>query len=258
MRFFLLLAAVPLWAAEDANAILTRLVEAEKSNTERTRQYTFTLESQHFDYDKNGQAKPTGSETYEILFVEGSVYNRLVSRNGKPLDKREEAKEEKKMQQTAAKRRKERRSGLFRKVTDLGSNQELLTLFDNHLVGEEEIHGRKAWVIESTPQAGRIAANDHEKDVLSFRKKIWVDQVENVSLKRIDTVIGDQIALKPPTTHTFEFEKVNGDAWMPATSVFDFRIQWFKLAKSSGRTESRYSNYKKFNVESTISVDQPK
>jgi hypothetical protein len=60
--------------------------------------------------------------------------------DGKPLDAKAQAGDEKKMQQTADERRKQRRAGAFHSTV----TQDLLTLFDSRLLGEEEIHGRKA------------------------------------------------------------------------------------------------------------------
>ena len=137
-RLLLLLTALPLLAAEDANAVLTRMVAAELQNSQKAQHYTYTEEVQYFSYDKNGQGKKISSK-HEILFIEGVMYRRLVARNGQPLSKREEAREQKKMQQTAAERRKQLRSRKMRTLVSLGGNQELLTLFDSHLVGEEEV-----------------------------------------------------------------------------------------------------------------------
>lgn len=88
--------------------------------------------------------------------------------DGKPLDAKGRAKEEKKMQQTAEERRKQRRAGAFHPTIGTGSTQGLLTLFDNRLLGEEEVQGRKTWIIESTLQAGRVPANKYEKRFLAF------------------------------------------------------------------------------------------
>lgn len=265
----LMLAAVPawgpLWAAEDATAILKRWVAAEKQNWEQGRQYAFTKESENYQYDQNGKARRMSSQTFQILFVEGISYQRLVARNGKPLDKREQALEEKKMQQVAAQRRKQQRPGRFSKESvgadevpvyhvSNSANPELLTpLFDCRLLGEEEIGGRKASVVDCVPLPGHIAANDGEKDSLSIRYKLWIDQAESVTLKRVETVIGEGRLFKPGTVVTREYEKVNDDAWLPRTGVLDSPVD-----KGRNVNESRFSNYKKFNVESTITVGEPK
>jgi hypothetical protein len=247
-------------AAEDSASILKQYDEAQKRNGERANRYTYVEDVDYFKYDKNGQARKDRSETNDVIFVEGESYKRLIARNGKPLDPREAAKEEKKMNQTAEQRRKERRSGSHEHTETLGSD-DLRTLCDNRLVGEEELHGRKAWVIEYTPKKDHVPANQHEKDVFTTRTKVWIDQAENVELKSLMTVVGEGSIMKPGTTITMEFAKINDDAWLPASFIFDVRLQIPKLLKlttglkDAVRQETRYSNFRKFDVESTITSD---
>ena len=255
MRLWLLLTALPLWSADDANQILKRLVEAQDKNWEHARQYAYTEELTNFAYDKTGKPVQNGAAVWEVIFVEGLEYKKLISQDGKPLDAKAQAKEEKKMQQTAEERRKQRRAGVFRPTVSKGSTQELLTLFDNRLLGEEQIRGRKAWIVESTPQAGRVPANQHEKEVLSFSHKLWIDQAENLTLKTVDTVIGDHIYQKPGSTITFEFEKIDDDAWLPVHQSDDFHLQFAKFIRPSGRSDYQYSKFRKFDVQSTITME---
>jgi hypothetical protein len=111
VRLLLLLAALPLWGAGDANQILKRLVEAQSRNWEQARQSAYTEELTNFGYDKKGQPVQNGAAVWDVIFVEGLEYKRLISRDGKPLGAKDQAKEEKKMQQTAEERRKRRRAG---------------------------------------------------------------------------------------------------------------------------------------------------
>jgi hypothetical protein len=238
---------------QDVDDILRRNHEADKQNDERAKPYTYVEESDNFEYDKRGQAKKTHSQTHDVIFVEGESYKRLVAQDGKPLTPREEAKEEKKMQQTAEQRRKARRAGLFNRSVSI-SNEDLMRLCDRRMVGEEETGGRKAWVIEFTPQAGRVPANQHEKDVLSFQTKVWIDEAENVTVKLALLATGDGIFMKPGSSMTIEIAKINEDAWLPVFTVFDARIQIAKVFRDSVRTETRNSHFKKFDVQSTITV----
>src|SRR5580658_10500364 len=258
MRLFLLLLALPLWPADDANAILRRYLEADELNDKKAEQYTFVEDHVWFDRDKNGELKQNRSETAEMIFVEGIAYRKLVARNGKPLDAKEKAKVDKEMRETAEQRRKHPAwpdgGGVIANGhrVDFGSDEELLTLFDNRLTGEEEIGGRKAWVIESTPRKDRPPANRHEKDVMSFGKKLWIDEAENEELRAVYTVVGDHIFLKPGSTTTIEFQKINQDVWQPALVVLDARNTMAKIVQVE---EIRFSNFKKFDVQSTITID---
>lgn len=265
MRLFLLFAVLlPLCAADDANAILRRFVDAQEQNDKKAKQYTYVEEAVWFTRDKNGQLRRGRSETDEVIFIEGLKYKKLIARNGQPIDAKEQAKVEKGMRVTAAQRRKHPASAPGGRIAsgrasaDFGSNEELLTLFDNRLKGEEEIGGRKAWVIESAPQAGRIPANEHQKEVLSFSKKFWIDEAENVVLRTVYTVIGNHIFVKPGSTISMEFQKVNQDLWQPALFVIDARKMVARVIQADARTEYRYSRFQKFDVQSTITIDPPK
>ena len=260
MRPVLLLLALPLWAADDANAILRRYLDADKLNDEKAEQYTYVQDNAWFVPDKSGQLKQNRSETLEVMFVEGQIYRKLIARNGKPIDAKEKAKVDKEMRETAGQRRKHRgwdpdgggiTNGHSR--ADFGSDEELLTLFDNRMTGEEEIGGRRAWVIESTPRTDRPPSNRHEKDVMSFGKKFWIDEAESEELRAVYTVVGDHIFLKPGSTTTMEFQKINQDVWQPALVVLDARNTMTKIVLVE---EIRFSNFKKFDVQSTITVDK--
>lgn len=259
MRLLLLLATLPLWAADDANAIVRRLIDADNRNDEKAEQYTYVQDNAWFAPGKNGEFKQSRSETLEVIFIEGLTYRKLVARNGKPIDAKEKAKVEKEMRQTAEQRRKHRAPAEGGGITnghsnvDFGSDAELLTLFDNRVTGEEEIGGRKAWVIESTPQESRIPANKHEKDLANLTKKFWIDELENAKLRTVYTVIGDYIFLKPGSTMTIEFQKINQDVWQPVLAVFASRDNTAKIVQ---KEEIRFSNFQKFDVQSTITIDK--
>jgi hypothetical protein len=256
--YLLLLSAAPLWAADDANQILKRFIQAQEANWEQARQYTYVEEAKEVNYDKKRQAVNPRSQTYEVMFVEGLEYKKLVARNGKPLEPREQAKEDKRLSQTAAERRKERHSGLTHRNVSLGSDQDLLTLFDNRVAGEDAIGGRKAWIIESVPKPDHAPAGQHEKEVMSFSRKMWIDETAYALLRKIETVVGSQIVFKPGTTISTEYEKINDDAWMQVSMVLDYSAQMVKFVKFSGKTEYLYSKFRKFDVQSTITADIPK
>jgi hypothetical protein len=161
------------------------------------------------------------------------------------------------LQRIAKERRGQRRSGIFHKDVSLGSDGDLLTLFDNRVLGEEEIRGRKAWVIGSTPKEGRVAANAHEKEVLSFKRKLWIDEAEYVPLRTEYTVVGQHIAFMAGTTLTWDFEKINDDAWLTTSGVINGHLQFVKFIKPAVRTEYKNSKFQKFDVQSTITVEPP-
>jgi hypothetical protein len=266
MRWWLWLVAIPLCAADsDVEAILKRLVEAQHQNDKRAQQYTYVEETERFTFDKNGSPHNTGSATHDVIFVEGLKFNKLVARNGKPLSASDQAKVEKNMRLTAEERRKHQRptapggmitfSGLFSSGSlDLGSLSELPKLFDNRVSGEEEIRGHKTWVIESTPRKGYMPMSGHERQVLVFNKKFWVDEADGVLVRGVYTVAAEDSFLRPGSTVTFEYEKVDPDTWEAVSLTLEFSRSKDKVFKPTGRTVYRMSKFQKFDVQSTITV----
>ncbi len=262
LRLVVLLAVLPCCSAQDAGEILKRYVAAGPDHGNAAHQYTYVEQADHFDFDKKGQPHKNRSETNDIIFVEGLTYKKLVARNGQPLDAKEQAKEEKRLQKTAEERRKERqaglRSGVFHKRVSMGSDEELLTLFDARIVGEEEVRGHRTWVIDCTPRDGRAPANEHEEEVLSFKRRLWIDRQEAALVRSINTVVGEHVFLMPGSTITWDFEKLNDEAWLPISGVIDGRLQFAKLIKPRVRTEYTNTQFKKFDVESTITMPPEK
>ncbi len=261
MRFALLLAAAPLCAAGDANAIIQRLLEAQKANGDRIQPYTYVEEAVHSTYAKNGALKQDYTETSEVIFVEGFPFRKLVARNGKPLPPKEQAAIQKIVDQTAEQRRRQPRPPaggqlvLGNQKIDLGANRELLTLFDNNLKGEEEIRGRKAWVVECTPKADREPASHHEQEVLSFRRTLWVDQEDNVPLRMVMAVVGEGIHFAlPGSTLRIDYDRVAPGVWCESGLALDIWHRSGKEFKPWKRTEYTESNFRKFDVQSTITV----
>jgi hypothetical protein len=265
MRALLLLVVVPLWGAEDVTAILHRLVEAEQNNAKAAQQYTYVEDFARFRFDKDGQPRQTESNTSEVIFVEGLAYRKLVARDGKPLSPREQAQVEKQMQQTAAERRKTQRRvsaggsigvrGLFgSKTMDFGSLSEILVLFENRIAGEDEIRGHKTWVIECAPEELPGQPSAHEKQVRSWRKKLWVDQKDGVLVRAMYTVVARDAILVPGSSFTFDYDKIDADVWEPVMVVGEAWHADGKLFKPEDRLVFRMDRFQKFDVQSTITV----
>ncbi len=242
-------------AATDSAAIITRFVEQQAANRKRADQYTYVEHAVYVSFDKGGKSRKNRSETREVMFVEGLPYRKLVAKNEQPLSAGDQAKEDARQRQTAEERRKQRRAGLLRRTFTLGTDKDLLELFDCSATREEELRGRKAWVMECAPKAGREPANAREKEAMSFRRTLWIDQQEYALLRSVHTVLSGKVNMKPGSTLTFDFAKVHDDAWMATSGVIDGKLQFLLVIQPAVRTEYTYSGFQKFDVESTITPD---
>src|SRR5882757_5753092 len=68
----------------DAKEIVRRSVEIDHHNFERARNYTCRQREVERELDKNGGVKSTHVNTFEITFLSGEPYSRLVRKDDKP------------------------------------------------------------------------------------------------------------------------------------------------------------------------------
>ena len=255
MPFLNLLLALSL-LAQDPRALLERARDLQTENAIRAGQYTFQKVTTFRQFKPDGGVSSQRSETHDVVFVEGESYEKLIARNGQPLAGKEAAKEELRLQKTAAERRKQRKFGTIRRTVRLPELAVVIEKFDLRLAGEEAVDGRAAWVVEATPKAGLPEATKEYRDLVSFSRKFWVAKDAGVPLRRLDTVIREGHFLAPGSTVSFDFSHVNGDAWMLTRMVIDYHARMYKVVKARGETEYRMSGFRKFDVQSTITVDK--
>jgi hypothetical protein len=255
MRILLLIAVCLDCSGQDAAALLKRSDEASQVNEKKAAQYTYIEETSHFKIDdKTGGKKLESTETFDVMTLEGDSYKKLIARNGKPLSAKEAANEEKKFKQTAAERRRnQNRNGLFHHSFTFGvSKDDQLKFFDCSLAEQLEIRGHRTQAVECIPKSSYTPKNKHEKDAMNFKTKTFIDLEEGIPVRFVFTVIGSETPLKLGSNFSIDFEKINDDAWLPSSGVFDVHVQFSKLMKDSSYDESRDSNYRKFEANSTV------
>src|SRR6267142_1841341 len=91
----------------DAKEIVRRSVEIDHHNFERARNYTCRRREVERELAKDGSVKSTHINTFEIMFLSGEPYSRLVQKDDHPLSEKDRKKEEEKMEKFIAKHRDE-------------------------------------------------------------------------------------------------------------------------------------------------------
>ncbi len=140
--------------AQDPAEILRRSVELDQKDNERLKGYTYVRVSE-FKSDQNSRSI---SNTREVTMLAGRPYQRLVSRDGKPLSDNEAHNEQEKMDREFAKRQHESASVKAKQEKEDAEDRKfLLQLPDAYtlrLEGVEQISGKPAWVISGEPKPG--------------------------------------------------------------------------------------------------------
>lgn len=266
MRLVLLLAtALPLLAAEDVRAILDRALAADRRNEQIARNYTFIERVHRRSLEKDGRVKKNEILTYDVTLSEGTPYQRLIQIDDKPLPPDRERKEQQKLQKSIEDRRREspeqraRRTAGWEREREKNRQfvKELLAAMDFRLAGEEEIAGRKAWVIEAKPHPGYRPRSRQTRFLASTRGRIWIDQQDYLAA-RIEAEMTDDVSLglflakvSRGTRFNIDMTRVNNEVWLP------FRVEArvaarILVARYREAFEITFRDFKKFQTETRI------
>ena len=255
-------------------------------------------EAQRYDYtylahcvwsrdDRRIKHPRTYSADYEVLFLEGEPYMRLVRRDNQPVSPDEE-KRERVMREAFVKARREGKgkpgSPSSYMPFDLPITQ-LADEFDLRKRGQQRLDGRRLYVIEAAPVNGQGRSNADQEQAYHFRMKLWIDAAETqiVKVEAViirDIVVTDMLTMsypivndtpevyeskkvrwlyKPGTTMSAEWTRLSEGVWLPNHVRWKGgeRI-WWQLPNSNSSSDLRefrdwtYFDYKRFRVKSTI------
>jgi hypothetical protein len=235
-------------------------------NDKLSRNYTYTERDIEHDLDGKGQTKKTETKTYEVLDIYGEQVQRLIEKDGKPLDAKDAAKEEEKIQKIIDKRKNEseaeRKKREEKEAKDREDGRkfvkEIADAYNFKLLGTELVDGREAWMIEGEPRPGFQPHMKFADKLPKFHGRVWIDkadlQMSKLDVEALDTIsFGLVLArLHKGTRFMMEQTRVNDEVWLPrhVTFKFDARVALFKGYKMDG--EQTFSDYKKFGASSKI------
>ncbi|HET7890806.1 MAG TPA: hypothetical protein VFL34_04750 [Candidatus Sulfotelmatobacter sp.] len=251
---------------EQMRELLRVVADKDIENEKRLRDYTYIDREVENKLDGKGQTKSTEVKTYEMLEIYGTPVQRLIAKDDKPLDAKEDAKEEQKVQKIIDKRKNEsdedrkKREQKEMKEREDGRKfvREVADAYDFKLVGTEDVGGREAWVIDGEPRPGFEPHMKESKFLSKFHGRVWIDkgdlQLAKMDISAIDTVsVGWVLArIHKGTRVMLEQTRVNDEVWLPRHLTFkvDARVALFKGFNIDG--EQDFRDYKKFRTSSKI------
>jgi hypothetical protein len=252
LLFMFLSPALAQDAAPSAETLLRDAIAAEKAQADKGWKFTFREDEDKFPLDKNGKPLPESHSTYDNIMLEGDLYRKLILIAGKPPDE----KLQKKINTDIEKERTARRAHpaqTGRHVVSVGDLDHITRLCDSKVTGEEAVSGRMAWRIESLPKAGYRPVDKDEEKFLTARRVTWIDEKEGFAIKYLEVFLRPTAGLQPGSEIEREFGK-HGDAWLPDRMILRYDMRLYAVVRGRGESRYRYYDYKKFEVESKISI----
>ncbi len=133
----------------------------------------------------------------QVVTIEGTPYERLIEKDGRPLTPAEESKEKEKYEKTLAERSHESPAERQKRIADYqkqrGFLKEVPDAFQFKLLGERTLEGRPAYLVECTPNPHYQPHNMSSRVFPKIQAKLYIDK-QDLQWARAEADVMDTVS----------------------------------------------------------------
>jgi hypothetical protein len=222
--------------------------------------YTYSSLQTTQDIDQNGQVKKTETEEHGDFFVNGHMIERLVKKNGQPLNDHDQQKETERVTKLVEKAEKTPRGEALEGPTI--NVTRILEIMDVRNERRENFRGRPAIVFDFI---GRKDAKTHgiaEDASKKLQGTVWIDEAHrqvahlDVSFNDNFHVVGGLFAnIQKGSNFHFDQALVNDELWLPTGGEGTVQARVLLLKNLRQHFIERDYDYKRFKVDTQQTKD---
>lgn len=183
-----LIALIPSANAADPEALLRAAVQNYDKDHLAALRYSYT----ETDNDSSGKS------VSRITVIEGTPYERVITKNGQPLTGEAEKREDKRYRTALSDRVNEtdaqREKRIRRYKSDVKVFQEAPDAFIATLLPDDSVAGRATYVIELKPDPEYKPDNMKTRVLTKIEAKLWIDK-QDLRIARAIATVTDTVAL---------------------------------------------------------------
>jgi hypothetical protein len=241
----------------DPVALVRKSIDRIKAEGAKAQQYTYREYRVQHEFDSHGKETETNTQTWDVIGLEGSTYRKLVMRNDKPLEAKEQKREDERLRKETERRRKETPEERHKRVFSFSYSlsfpyDKTIDLYDLRYVGEEASGSNGAYVVAGTPKTGVTPKTADERESLNYAVKVWLVK-SSYAIARLDLeVVGDHSRMQKGSHVRIDYSQHDDGVWLPDLLTFQFNARFFKMMNVRGEVTVTYSDYHKFQVDSRI------
>jgi hypothetical protein len=245
--------------AQDATEIVRRSIALEDRNLELARNYEYQQRQELREVDSAGKLKKTGSESQEVMLLEGSHYRRHIAHDDKPLPATEQAKETEKFTRAAEERRKETPEQRKFRIEEWDRHRRrqrepyrhVPEAFNLKVAAEDTVEGIATWVIEATPKQGYRPTSNATRFFPKVKGRIWIAkkdyEVLKIDVETLDTIsfAGFLVRMSKGSHILIDAAYINNEVWLPVKAVLRGSVRIALIKVIRGEILFTFTNYKK-------------
>jgi hypothetical protein len=259
----------------DLKALFKEIDDNQKAIDKIKENYTGTRVEEETQFESDGRVKKRETSEFTFFYLNGEEVSTLVKKDGKPLSPEEQKKENEKTQKhiaeiqksqakKEAKEEKAKEEGKEDKEDDPGIEVFLRACqFVNPR--RERFRGQDVLVFDFEPNPEFKAHKLVEKVVQKLAGVVWVDEKAHDVARLEAYFVGDMkigggllANLQKGTSFVFEQAFVNNEVWLPTYEEAHVGVRVLLVKGFKVNAVTRYSDYKKFNVETVSTIANPK
>ncbi|MGA8233850.1 MAG: hypothetical protein WB795_20410 [Candidatus Acidiferrales bacterium] len=205
----------------DAGQIARQSVAATERSWQARDHYTYTERDEDRRLDSLGQLKSKNADVTKMTLVNGVRFEQLIEHNGQPPSATEQRKSDEDLDKLKHETAAEQTARLRKSQENRALLLDVLEAFDFHVVGQEAVDGRPAYVLQATPHPGYLGHGKYGKIFNKVEGKLWIDKQDFGCIKIDGEVtqsfsIGLFVARVGRGSHIILEQMSVGDAvWMP-------------------------------------------
>ena len=160
----------------DARQIVGLSIAATERSWQARSHYIYIERDEDRRLDSLGKVKSENTDVTRMILVNGARFEQLMEHNGNLPSVAEQKKSDEDLEKLKRETPDERAARLRKDQENRSFLEELLQAFDFHLIGEEVVDGRPAYVLEAMPHPGYHAHGKYGKMLSKVAGKLWVDE----------------------------------------------------------------------------------
>jgi len=251
----------------DLKALFKEIDDNQKAIDKIKENYTGTRSEEMTEYDKTGKVTKREVKEYTFFYLSGDEVSTLIGKDGKPLAEEEQKKEnertQKEIREHEKKDAKDKENG--KKEDDDPGIEVFLRACQFVNPRRERFRGQDVLVFDFEPNPEFKAHKLAEKVVQKLAGVIWIDERSHDVARLEAYFVGDfrlaggMVAnLQKGTSFVFEQAFTNNEVWLPTYAEVHVGVRVLMVKGFKVNAVIRYSDYKRFNVESISTLGKPK